>query len=90
MQEHTTLKQIVEQLESCKFTDEIGHPIENNVAFMVLKQRAEKESALDLEWLDLLEQAAERLHENWHFTLSRKLQEKANIEHAKPEENANA
>jgi len=32
-----SIKQIIEQLEFCKFTDEHGHPLENNVAFMSLK-----------------------------------------------------
>lgn len=41
-----SLKDIVAQLEFCKFTDEIGHPLENNVAFIELKRRS------DLEELD--------------------------------------
>ncbi|WP_019123633.1 hypothetical protein [Brevibacillus massiliensis] len=34
-----TLKEIVEQLESCKFACEAG-PLENNIAFLKLKERA--------------------------------------------------
>lgn len=41
------LKEIVEQLEKCKFTDEIGHPLENNVAFVELKKMAETASTLE-------------------------------------------
>jgi hypothetical protein len=40
-----TLKEIVAQLELCKFTDEHGHPLENNVAFIDLKKKSEKEGA---------------------------------------------
>lgn len=38
----TNLKEVVEQLEKCKFTDEIGHPLENNRAFQFLKEIAEE------------------------------------------------
>lgn len=34
------LKEIVDQLEKCNFTDELGHKLENNVAFMELKKAA--------------------------------------------------
>jgi hypothetical protein len=40
---YMTLTEIVEQLELCKFRDEIGHPLENNVAFIELKKKAEEE-----------------------------------------------
>jgi hypothetical protein len=36
------LKEIIEQLESCNYTCEAG-PIENNVAFIELKELAENE-----------------------------------------------
>lgn len=37
------LKEIIEQLESCKFECEAG-PLENNTAFIELKKRAEFET----------------------------------------------
>jgi len=33
------LKDIIIQLEKCEFTDNQGHHIENNVAFIALKER---------------------------------------------------
>jgi len=36
------LEQIINQLEFCKFTDEHGHPIELNVAFIALKNMVGK------------------------------------------------
>jgi len=42
MQEYTTLKQIVEQLEFCNYqTKDELHDLENNVAFIKLKEIAE-------------------------------------------------
>lgn len=35
------LNEIIEQLEKCAFRDEIGHPIENNTAFVELKRMIE-------------------------------------------------
>lgn len=32
------IKEALEQLEKCKFVDEVGHPIENNTAFIYLKK----------------------------------------------------
>lgn len=34
---YNNIKDIVMQLEKCKYTDEHGHPLENNVAFISLK-----------------------------------------------------
>lgn len=34
------LSEIVKQIEKCKFTDENGSPIENNKAFIALKQHS--------------------------------------------------
>lgn len=37
-----TLKEIVEQLEICQFTDKEGHALESNVAFIALKVAAQE------------------------------------------------
>ena len=42
MKDYKNLKEALEQLEKCKFVDEIGHPIENNTAFEYLKMLADK------------------------------------------------
>tara|TARA_R110000772_G_scaffold266263_1_gene388550 strand:- start:775 stop:987 length:213 start_codon:yes stop_codon:yes gene_type:complete len=34
------LTQIIEQIEKCGFTDKLGHPIENNIAFIALKEHS--------------------------------------------------
>ena len=39
---YKNIKEALEQLEKCKFTDEIGHPLENNTAFIYLKELGEK------------------------------------------------
>ena len=36
-----TIKEIVEQLEKCKYSDKSGHPLENNVCFKRLKELSE-------------------------------------------------
>lgn len=38
------LKEIINQLELCKFTDELGHSLENNIAFIELKKMSEEEN----------------------------------------------
>jgi hypothetical protein len=38
--EYESLKEIVAQLEKCKFKDELGHNIENNLAFIALKEHS--------------------------------------------------
>lgn len=35
-----TIKEIVEQLAKCNYSDELGHPLENNIAFIRLSQLA--------------------------------------------------
>jgi len=40
------LKEIIEQLEKCKFVDPLGHKIENNVAFIELKKRSQYEDEI--------------------------------------------
>lgn len=42
MKTYKNIAQALEQLEKCKFVDEIGHPIENNTAFIYLKELSEK------------------------------------------------
>ena len=41
MKNFETLKDCISQLEKCEFKDPIGHPIENNVAFIQLKELSE-------------------------------------------------
>ena len=38
-----TLQEILEQLKFCKFKDEVGHPLENNVAFVELQKLADEQ-----------------------------------------------
>lgn len=38
MIEYKNIKEALEQLEKCKFIDEIEHPLENNTAFVYLKE----------------------------------------------------
>ncbi len=38
MKEYKTIEQALEQLNKCKFEDEIGHPLENNTAFIFLNE----------------------------------------------------
>ena len=38
-----TLKEVVEQLEICQFTDKEGHALESNVAFIALKEAAQED-----------------------------------------------
>jgi len=38
--EYEYLRDIVKQFEKCGFTDEIGHKLENNKAFRVLKEHS--------------------------------------------------
>ncbi len=38
MNEYKTMEQALEQLSKCKFEDEIGHPLENNTAFIFLNE----------------------------------------------------
>lgn len=45
MKEYTNLKQVVDQLEWCKYTNEHGGPLENNTAFIFLKKLSEVEVA---------------------------------------------
>jgi len=40
------LKEIIEQLEKCKFVDPLGHKIENSVAFIELKKRSQYEDEI--------------------------------------------
>ena len=37
IEHYSYIKNIVEQLEKCNFKDEVGNPLENNIAFIVLK-----------------------------------------------------
>ncbi len=37
---YKTVQEMLEQIKSCKFTDEIGHPIELNVGFIELVELA--------------------------------------------------
>lgn len=32
-----SLTEIIKQLKACKFKDEVGHPLENNIAFIELE-----------------------------------------------------
>ena len=38
-----TISQIVKQLRACKFKDEMGNPLENNIAFAQLQRLADEE-----------------------------------------------
>ncbi len=46
MDKYKNIAEAMEQLEKCKFVDEIGHPIENNTAFIYLKKIAQKNPIL--------------------------------------------
>lgn len=40
---HSTLEEIIKQLELCKFADELGHSLESNTAFKKLKDMSKNE-----------------------------------------------
>ncbi len=45
--EYDTVLKIVEQLMKCKFVDEVGNNIENNVAFISLVEMSKKEKEIN-------------------------------------------
>ncbi len=42
MKKYKNIKEALDQLRKCNFTDDIGHPIENNIAFIYLEELSEK------------------------------------------------